>query len=331
MMRSLLYIVILLVITGCTCGGDGYARGLDEAEAMMHSDPGEALARLNGMDVTAMDDSATMARWALLYSEAMVANRLVAPTDTIVNIAIEYYGNHNLRDRLNHASRLKAILKSGGETNALASALYLQKEKEFMLYKERMARQRDILITLIILLIAIGAIAWQRQRMRLHVKENERLLAEASSLKDEIYSRHRELERIEGQLAETLTSRFDVIDGLCETYYESQGTKAERKAIVDKVKASIESLQSDAGLFAEMESAVNTCRDNALEKLKKEWPEIKPQDYKLYVYLASGLSNRTIALLLGESIEVIYKRKSRLKSRLSERFGSNDSNTLLFK
>lgn len=328
-MRSLLYIVILLVITGCSVSGGRYARGLDEAEALMHTDPSAAMDRLNEMDVTEMDDSASMARWALLYSEAMVANKLVAPTDTIVDIAIEYYSNHNLRDQYNLASRLKTSLKYGGENDALASALYLQKEKEFLLYKERAARQQYLLIGAIVLLIAVGAIVWQRQRLKLNASENERLLAEASSLKDEMSCRNQEFEQLESRLAETLTSRFNVIDELCETYYESQGTKAERNAIVDKVKANIASLQSDSGLFAEMEKAVNSCRGNALDELRKAWPQIKPEDYKLYVYMASGLSNRTIALLLGESIDVIYKRKSRLKSRLSEKSKTAQNSILI--
>ena len=55
---------------------------------------------------------------------------------------------------------------------------------------------------------------------------------------------------------------------------------------------------------------------NNTDKLKV--PEIKPDDYQLLVYLCCGLSPRTISLLLEESVEVIYKRKSRLKARLKE-------------
>ncbi|MDE6542630.1 MAG: helix-turn-helix transcriptional regulator, partial [Muribaculaceae bacterium] len=66
----------------------------------------------------------------------------------------------------------------------------------------------------------------------------------------------------------------------------------------------------------EMEHCVNECRGGMLEVLKKEWPTIKPDEYRLMVYLASNLSNRTIAILIGESIEVVYKRKSRLKAKL---------------
>jgi len=70
--------------------------------------------------------------------------------------------------------------------------------------------------------------------------------------------------------------------------------------------------------FPNMEQAVNDCRDNLLIKVRENYPAIKPEDYQLLVYLASGLSTRTVSLLLGESVDVIYKRKSRLKSRLKE-------------
>ena len=42
----------------------------------------------------------------------------------------------------------------------------------------------------------------------------------------------------------------------------------------------------------------------------------KPTTTKLAVFLASRLSTRTISLLLGESVDVVHKRKSRLKMRL---------------
>ncbi len=68
-----------------------------------------------------------------------------------------------------------------------------------------------------------------------------------------------------------------------------------------------------------MENTVNDCRDNLLYNLKKEYSDLKPSEYRLALYLACGLSNRTISLLLGESIEVVYKRKSRLKNRINNK------------
>lgn len=314
-MRSLIYIVILLIITGCSLSST-QPRVLDEAERQMQSDPSDALSKLNGIDVSEFRDSATMARWALLYSEAMVINRLSAPTDTIVNIAIDYYGRHKLLDEFNKASRLKALIKVGDDSDALATALYLQKEKEFFLYREKVKRETFMYYGIVILLMALGVILWMRQRLKIQTLKNDALMAEACGLRQSIEYGKEDVSRLESKLRGLLENRFTLIDSLCQTYYETQGTKAERKAIVDKVKYEIESVRMDS--FDKMEQEVNDCMDNIMVKVKEIYPDIKNGDYQLLVYLASGLSSRTISLLTCEPIDVIYKRKSRLKARLKD-------------
>lgn len=314
-MRNLLYIVLLFTIISCSYSSS-QSRILDEAQDIMQSDPSAALSKLNNVDVSEFKDSATMARWALLYSEAMVVNRISAPTDTIVNIAIDYYGQHNLTDKYQKASQLKELILSSDNTDALATALYLQKEKEFFLYKERTKRQMYMFVAFVILIAAAGIIIWMRQRLRLQSLRNDALMAEASGFKSQIEASRGDVSRLEMKLHGLLDKRFSLIDSLCQTYYESQGTKSERKAIIDRVKTEIESVRTD--YFPEMEQAVNDCRENILEKIKECNPDIKHEDYMLLVFIASGLSTRTISLLLGESIDVVYKRKSRLKSRLKE-------------
>lgn len=314
-MRNLVYIVLMVVVAGCGFRG-AHPQALDEAERLMQTDPGAALSALNGVDVSELNDSAVMARWALLYSEALVVNRLSAPTDTIVDIAIDYYGRHGRADEFRKASRLKALIRGADSSDALATALYLQKEKEFMLYKERARRGLYTAVGLVVMLVAAGVILWMRQRLRMQSLQNEALMAEASGLKCQIAAGRGEVGRLESKLHGLLENRFALIDSLCQTYYESQGTKSERKAIVDSVKREIEAART--GSFPEMERVVNDCRDNLLVTVKENWPGIKSEDYQLLVYLASGLSTRTISLLVGESVEVVYKRKSRLKFRLKE-------------
>lgn len=327
-MRWLLYVILFFAFTACGVSGT-QQRALDEARDMMRSDPSAALSRLNALDVSEFEDSATMARWALLYSEALVANRLSAPTDTIVEIAVKYYGSHSLSDELDKALRLKTMLQASDKSDPLATALYLQKEKEFLLYKERAERELYTTVGIVVLLIAIGIILWMRQRIKLQAVKNDMLMAEASGLKCLADESRSDADRLETKLQGMLEKRFSLIDSLCQTYYETQGTKAERKAIVDKVKSEIESARTT--YFADMEQAVNDCRDNILVKIKESIPGIKPEDYMLLVFLASGLSTRTVSLLLGETVEVIYKRKSRLKSRFkSSGCGINPDLTGIF-
>ncbi|MCM1356676.1 MAG: hypothetical protein NC212_09770 [Staphylococcus sp.] len=312
-MRALLYIVLLMVVTGCGYSSSCSVQWLDEAQSMMESNPAKAFEKLNEHDVAEFNDSATMARWALLYSEAMAANRLTAPTDTIINIAINYYDSHNQKFALDRALEVKSMLANSTETDALVTALYLQKEKEFMLYRERTKTIQIVMICMIVILIAVVVILLQRQRLRLKAAEMEALMAEASALKEGLSLRQSECLKLNERLTASFANRFGVIDDLCGTYYESQGTKTEKKAIADKVKAQIESLKSDEGIFSEMEK----CHEDLLRDIRRDIPDMKPEEYRLTVYLASGLSNRTIALLIGESIDVAYKRKSRLKAKIS--------------
>ena len=319
-MRGLLYILILLIMAGC-----GYSsfqtKVLDEAQRLMDSDPTAALSKLNSLDISELQDSATIARWALLYSEAMVANRLCAPTDTIVNIAIDYYGTHKKTDEYHKALHLKALNQNYENKDALATALYLQKEKEFFLYKERIKREQLVFVGIILLLIGSGVIVWMRQRLKLQTLRNDALMAEASSFKNQIEASKGDVNRLESKLHSILENRFGFVDSLCQTYYETHGTKTERKAIVDKVKNEIESIRTES--FYQMEQTVNDCRDNIILKVRNIYPDLKPTDYQLLVYLACGFSSRSISLLLGETVEIVYKRKSRLKSRLKEKMERN--------
>lgn len=314
-MRALPYIIVLFIITGCTYS-NMQPKALDEAQSLMQTDPEAAMKKLNGLDVSEFEDSATMARWALLYSEALLVNRLSAPTDTIVNIAIDYYGAHHQTAEFQKASRLKALIKSTDNRDTLASALYLQKEKEFMLYKERSEREKAMLVAFAIAIIAAGMLVWFRQKLKIRSAQNDALISEVSGLRCRLETTNGDVNRLETKLRDVLRKRFTLLDTLSQTYYETQGTKSERKAIVDKVRSEIVSVRSDA--FSEMEQTVNDCRGNLLVRVREYYPDMKPEEYQLLVYLASGLSTRTISLLLGESVEVIYKRKSRLKSRLKE-------------
>lgn len=316
-MKLLLPLILVMIIAGCSMADHDAASHLDVAESLMQSDPAAAMDRLNGFDVSEFEDSATLARWALLYSEALVANKMTAPTDTIVDIAIGYYGSHNIEHEYRHASRLKALLRDTTGHDALATALYIQKEKEFFLYRERATRERYTYCALAVLFLAGCVIAWQRQRIKMVRLQTDCLMAEAKNLKEEFAERQAAVTTMESKLKSILNGRFNTIDVLCETFYESQGTKIEKKAIAEKVKSQIDGLKTDSTVFAEMEKCVDDCRDNLLKHLKAEWPEIKPEEYRLTVYLACGLSNRSIALLIGESVEVVYKRKSRLKSKLA--------------
>lgn len=320
-MRSLIYIIIAFAATACSCQSSR-VRSFEEAEMLLSENPAKAYEQLNAIDLAGIEDSASMARWALLYSEALAANRLYAPTDTIVNVAIDYYSRHPEGEMLARAMRSKVAIEeatAATDIDALSRALYMQKEKEYYLFKARSEREQLIYSGIVAVAVALAVISWQGRRISLKERRNAMLMAEACGLREAVTLRDADCTRLENRLGTLLDTRFALIDSLCETYYETQGTRAERNSLVTRVKAEIESVKSDEAIFREMEKAVNDCRGNILETLKESWPEIKAADYRLAVYLSCRLSPRSISLLLGETVDVVYKRKSRLKSRLNER------------
>lgn len=316
-MKHLFYAVTLIILSACSYNArPSYA--LDEAQALMDDNPEEAYNKLNALDISTLGDSAEIARWALLYSEALAANHLYTPSDSILKIAINYYSANDCPLELKRAVALGDSIRrlSASSPDPLLEARYIQKEKEYTVYVERLKREQAILIALVLITLTLAVILWQRQRLKLKESQNSLLMAEAAGLKEQIRRRNDDASELQCRLHELLDTRFTLIDSLCGTYYESQGTKNERKAITDKVKAEIEAVKNDPQIFADMQKAVNSCRDNILSKIKTRYSAIKPEEYRLAVYLACGLSSRAISLLLGETVDNVYKRKSRLKLRL---------------
>lgn len=315
-MRLLLYIAILFVATACSVG-NSYRHELDRAQSEMEHSPDKALERLNAIDVSDLSDSATIARWALLYSEAINRNRLAVPSDTIINIAVDYYRAHGDSSERRQAEAIRSAMAENSvpESGAdpLLSARYLQKVREYTLYRERQERRTFVCFAVVVLAIAIAIIVWLYSRLRLKKAETDALLAEAASLRGLATDNS----VLRDSVAQLFGSRFELIDRLCGTYYESQGTKVEKTAIVSQVKAEIEAMRADSSTFARLENAVNEGRGQLLVTLRTAFPDIKHDDYALAVYLACGFSNRAIALLLEEKIDVIYKRKSRLKAKIA--------------
>ena len=315
-MRFLLYIAILFVATACSVG-NSYRHELDRAQSEMEHSPDKALERLNAIDVSDLSDSATIARWALLYSEAINRNRLAVPSDTIINIAVDYYRIHGDSSERRQAEAIRSAMAENSvpESGAdpLLSARYLQKVREYTLYRERQERRTFVCFAVVVLAIAIAIIVWLYSRLRLKKAETDALLAEAASLRGLATDNS----VLRDSVAQLFGSRFELIDRLCGTYYESQGTKVEKTAIVSQVKAEIEAMRADSSTFARLENAVNEGRGQLLVTLRTAFPDIKHDDYALAVYLACGFSNRAIALLLEEKIDVIYKRKSRLKAKIA--------------
>lgn len=161
--------------------------------------------------------------------------------------------------------------------------------------------------------ISLAIVKYMRYRIRLKNEEINRYMATVNELQNTI----RQHDDMAPLLERLLKDRLQLIDELGNMYYEQPNTRKQQEHIYCKVKSVIDDLSNNRKTLDELEDIVNKCRDNKMARLRKDMPELKEKDFKLACYLFAGFSNRIICIFTGDSIENVYKRKSRLKAKIA--------------
>lgn len=196
---------------------------------------------------------------------------------------------------------------------------YFKEQSAFAEYRIKNRTIWEVAIITIALLLAGITYYIIRQRMRLQRERTDHYLLLAEDANSE-YKALRE--RMEGQrdteshLKGLIASRFDIIDKLGKTYYERENTSSQQVAMYQEVKQIITDFSENKEILQELELIVDTCHDNAMQKLRNDFPTMKDADNRLLCYIFVGFSPQVISLFMKDTVANIYARKSRLKSRI---------------
>ncbi len=109
---------------------------------------------------------------------------------------------------------------------------------------------------------------------------------------------------------------FRILQRLCEQYYVYEDTDRFQQKVLREVKEIIEEIRTDAKVQKEFEAWLDKTQDGVVSKLRKEHPELKEQDIKLFCYLKAGFTPTMISVFLSKDKSVVYNRVSRLKAKL---------------
>lgn len=193
-----------------------------------------------------------------------------------------------------------------------------------------------IIITCVFIAIIILGVVIATLRIKSQKKEIENNILLAANLRNMLKNKEYETvalqntfdKQLECKAAENIAmqeainslfeQRFATIDRLTSAYYEYQGTSNEKNKIYVDVMKLVSGLGSDEKTLKELESFINTYKDNLLIRFRNEFPDLKESDYVLYIYTIAGFSSRAISIFIGEKLEVVYNRKSRLKQKINK-------------
>lgn len=81
----------------------------------------------------------------------------------------------------------------------------------------------------------------------------------------------------------------------------------------------IDDLSVKSDKIIEMENKADLLYENVISDFKKDLPNLKDVDYRLFLFNVHGIANPTISLLLKETrINAVYERKRRIKDKIKQ-------------
>ena len=184
-------------------------------------------------------------------------------------------------------------------------------ELELNKLKQQHQLHTSILIGGIIIIVFVLLVYRWNKKYKQKLAKN---ITIAQNLREIMQTKASETQHIINNL---LASRFDVIDGLCKTIYESRGTGLDKKKISTEIEKLIKQFSSNSQKIAELETFANEHYSNIITSFKTDLPNLKEADYLLFLYTTLGFSITAIALFLNEEkVDAVYNRKARLKNKI---------------
>lgn len=196
---------------------------------------------------------------------------------------------------------------------------YFRERTAFADYRMRSRRIGETATAVILLLVVAAGVLLVRQRMRLQRERYERELLLAGEVREKYRELVRQTEQTlhaENRMKGILATRFDIVDRLGKTLYERENTASGQAAMTRQVKRLIDGFAADGEMLPELERIVDIVHDNAMRKLRRDFPGMKQADIRLLCYIFGGFSPQVISLFMHDSVANIYARKSRLKTRI---------------
>ena len=237
------------------------------------------------------------------------------------------YREYQIKSRAGDAEgalkALEAFMASSGEAERRASRQsVLSSQKEFFRQQSeiaaerlRTARMRQWVLGLLLAFgLAAGWLIYRIYRLRA-----ERQLAQeraetdrVMSIAEDLQARLRKADASSTKILER--SGLSVLERLCEQFYIYEGTDNLQTKVLKEAKSVIDGLRMDT---AGLEKWLDAGHDGLTGAFRAQFPKLKEDYLKLFVYVASGFSPTTISTLMERDKQYVYNRIWRLKNRIA--------------
>ena len=188
---------------------------------------------------------------------------------------------------------------------------FLRQELAFQQYKQRTEKIIWMLGIGLVVTLAGIAIYGIRKRMRQRVL---RIQEEKARLEEDLEVLQTTQEKTEALKNGLFESKMKELDKLVlVSLKEFKNEESRNRAILKLVQDTKDQIHGNKKNMANLEKWVNEYKDNVMQHLRSEIVLPDESYYELACYLLANFSVNTIALLMDETTNTIYKRRSRIR------------------
>lgn len=169
------------------------------------------------------------------------------------------------------------------------------------------------IISLVLILLLVFIFLYHRQKQITKIIE---MSQSANSLNNRLNYFINSQNKLSNSIHSLLSSQFILINNACQTIFESDNEQKARKHIAQTMINLIDAISDDENMINELKKLINYHCDNLYDDFRSDFPDLKEDDYRLFLYSALGFDNVAISRFFNTSIKGIYGRRDRIKKRI---------------
>ena len=189
----------------------------------------------------------------------------------------------------------------------------LKRDIDIARERAQYVKYRNIFVFLLLLIIAITIALYIRHRMIMQRHEIEMYISLVGELRQ---SYENSSSKILEDVQSVYENQLADLNTLFEAYYEHGNTPRASYKIVERVKYMVDSMRNDSDSITQLERVVNLRHNNVVMSIKESNIRFSDKELRYIIYVFSGLSNRSMCLLLDIDDAALYRIKYKVKNTI---------------
>lgn len=196
-------------------------------------------------------------------------------------------------------------------------------QKEFFMNRaiqeQLMVEHRNIQIIFLLFILGItllfGILLIKRIRQR--ARHEQARLAQTI---ETIEKQQQDNKQWEQHYRELFGDYFNTLGKICADYEEGRLDRkvGSGRTILRRIDRIVHNFTGNQESHEEFEKILNKHLNNIMKDFRVDYPKLKHKDYLLSSYVFAGIDMPTISVLMGDEIEPLYTRKSRIKATITK-------------